>query len=316
MGIAIDFLVLLYLVWSLYRGWRLGFLYQLGQLALLLLAYAVAKGLGGFIAAPLTGSENLSPALAGAIGFFLVFLIVTIVGAVLLRKVTKDLLSFSEGLGQADKGLGIVLGAAKGALIAYLVIVGLIMANRMTGKVPIPFAASMTGRWAMQHNFLDSEDFPRGKALAKLAWLVTTRSQEELMANPHLQAIMQNPKAKALFTPEVLAALADKDFIALLSKDAVWDFLDEPSVQRHLNAIEWVAVEKPTRPKKSSPARPETLDRARLEQPDATRPEQPDATQPEQPDPTQPEQPGPTQPETLEPTAPASALPTDGPLHP
>lgn len=31
MAVAIDFLVLLFLVWSLYRGWRQGFLYQIGR---------------------------------------------------------------------------------------------------------------------------------------------------------------------------------------------------------------------------------------------------------------------------------------------
>lgn len=246
MGVAIDILVVLFLVWSLYRGWRLGFLYQLGQLALVVLAYFIAKGLGGFIADPLTGSDKLSPALAGTIGFFAVFFVIVIIGGLLLRKLTKDLLSFSEGLGQADKGLGILMGAAKGALIAYIAIVGLIMANRMTGKVPIPFASSISGRWVMQHNFLDSEEFPRGKALAKLAWLLTTRSQPELMANPHLQAIMANPKAQALLTPEVIGALARKDFVALFSNDAVWDFLDEPEVQQHLNAIEWTTAEDPS----------------------------------------------------------------------
>lgn len=255
MGVAIDFLVVLFLLWSLYRGWKLGFLYQLGQLAVVMLAYFIAKGLGPLLAEPLT-SHRLSPALAGAIGFFAVFLVVVIIGALLLRKVTKDLLSFSEGLGQADKVLGIVLGAAKGALIAYITVVGLIMANRMTGKVPIPFASSITGRWVMQHNFLDSEDFPRGKALAKLAWLLTTRSQEQLMADPDVQAIMLNPKAQALLTPEVIGALAHKDFVALFSNDAVWDFLDEPDVQQHLNAIEWTLAGDPgtTEPAPPPPA--------------------------------------------------------------
>ncbi|TNF33073.1 MAG: CvpA family protein [Deltaproteobacteria bacterium] len=245
MGVAIDFLVLLFLVWSLYRGWRQGFLYQLGQLAVVMLAYFVAKGLGGLIADPITGPDKLPPALAETIGFFAIFFIVTIIGAVLLKKVTKDLLSFSEGLGQADKVLGILLGGAKGALIAYIAIVGLIMAHRMTGKVPIPFGDSIAGRWVMQNNFLDSDDFPRGKALAKLAWLLTTRSQQELAADPHVQAIMANPKAQTLLTPQVLGALAHKDFVSLLGNEALWEFLDEPDVQEHLNAIEWTQAEAP-----------------------------------------------------------------------
>jgi|GEM_PF-1083021 len=253
MGVAIDFLVLLFLLWSLYRGWRHGFLYQLGQLAVVMLAYFVAKGLGGLIAEPLTGPSQLTPAVAETIGFFSIFLIVTIVGAVLLKKVTKDLLSFSEGLGQADKALGVLLGGVKGALIAYITVVGLIMAHRMTGKVPIPFGDSISGRWVLQNNFLDNDEFPRGKALAKLAWLMTTRSQAELAADPHVQAIMANPKAQSLFTAGVLGALANKDFVSLLGNDALWEFLDEPDVQGHLNAIEWAPAEATAKPPEPPP---------------------------------------------------------------
>jgi len=95
----------------------------------------------------------------------------------------------------------------------------------------------------MQNNFLDSEDFPRARALVKLAWLASTRDEVAMMQDPHVQAVMKNPKAQALFTPEVLAAIGNKDFVALLGNAALWDFLDEPDVQEHLNAIEWVEPE-------------------------------------------------------------------------
>jgi len=238
MGVAVDILVVLFLVWSLFRGWRLGFLFQLGQLAVIVIAYFVARGLGAVIAAPLVG-ETLSPPVANTLGFFLVFITIVIVGAILLRKITRDLLSFSTGLGTFDRVLGIALGGAKGLLISYVVIVGLIMAHRMTGNVPIPFGSSVTGRWVMQNNFLDSDDFPRAKALAKLVWLRTTRTDEELAQDPHVVAILNHPRSLALLTPEVLEAVGEGDFVSLLTNRALWAFLDEPDIQRHLNAIEW-----------------------------------------------------------------------------
>lgn len=96
MGYAIDFLVALFLVWSLYRGWKLGFLYQLGQLALIALAYVVAKGLDSTVAGPFH-STDVSPQVANTIGFFVLFFAVLLVGGFLLRRMTKDLLSFSKG---------------------------------------------------------------------------------------------------------------------------------------------------------------------------------------------------------------------------
>lgn len=246
MGYAIDFLVALFIVWSLYRGWKLGFLYQLGQLALIALAYVVAKGLDTTVAAPFRTSE-LSPQVTNTIGFFVIFFLVLFVGGFLLRRMTKDLLSFSKGVGSADATLGIVFGTAKGALIAYIAIVGLIMAHRMTGKIPIPFGSSISGRWVMQHNFLDSEEFPRAKAIAQIVLIESKYSSEELAQNPHVQAILQNPKAQALLKPEIMRAVGEGDFVTLLSADEVWDFLDEPDVQQHLNAIELAApVEDPS----------------------------------------------------------------------
>ncbi|PIE18982.1 MAG: hypothetical protein CSA66_03300 [Proteobacteria bacterium] len=240
MGIAIDILVALFLVWSLLRGWTQGLLYQLGQMALVVLGYFVARGLGGFVADPIAKEAALPPHVADAVGFFAIFLLVVLIGAFFVRKITRDLLSLSDGLSTTDRAIGVLVGGAKGLLIAYLVIVGLIMAHRMTGKLPIPFASSIAGRWVMQHNFLDSGVFPGAKALAKLAWLVSTRDSQQLAGDPHVQALMANPKAQTLIAdPEVLRALGAKDYLSLLGNETVWTFLDDPQVQAHLDAIEW-----------------------------------------------------------------------------
>lgn len=123
----------------------------------------------------------------------------------------------------------------------------------MTGKLPIPFGSSISGRWVMQHNFLDSEEFPRAKALAQIVLIKTKYSDAELAQNPHVQAILQNPKAQALLTPEIMRAVGEGDFVTLLSADEVWDFLDEPDVQQHLNAIELAAPSEAPAPTAEAP---------------------------------------------------------------
>lgn len=239
MGVAIDILVLLFLAWSLYRGYTNGLLYQLGQMALIILAYFVARGLGDLVAEPLMSALDLSRTVAATLGFFGVFLLIVLIGGLFVRKLTKDLTSFSASFGAADKVLGLVVGGAKGVLIAYIAIVGLIMAHRMTDRVPIPFASSVAGRFVLAHNFLDSDDFPQARALAKLAWVASTRSADEMAADPNVQAILSHPKAQDLMTPEILEAIGRKDYISLLSHDALWAFLEDPEVQRRLDAIPW-----------------------------------------------------------------------------
>ncbi len=239
MGIAIDILVALFVLFSFYRGWRQGFLFQLGQFALMIVGYFVAKGTGHYLAEPLQ-SAGLSPIISGTVGFFVVFFLVMLVGSFILKRMTRELVSGSEGLTTTDRSLGTLIGGAKGLLITYVTICGLIVIHQATGSVPIPFGSSAAGRWVMTNNFLDSDEFPRAKALFKLGVVMHTRGSESLASDPHVAAILAHPKATVLRTPEVIKALAERDFLRLMGNDDVMDFLDESDVQEHLNALEWV----------------------------------------------------------------------------
>jgi membrane protein required for colicin V production len=120
-----------------------------------------------------------------------------------------------------------------------LILVGLIMANRTTGKVPIPYASSVTGAWVMQHNLFESEEFPRAKALVKLGYLLHEKDAAALATDPHFQAILAHPKAAVLRQPEVAGALARGDWMTVVRHEGLLDLLDESEIQEHLNAIEW-----------------------------------------------------------------------------
>ena len=235
-GIAIDILVVLFLIWSLIRGWRMGFLYQLGILAFLAVAYFVARGLTSLAEKPIAKMMGSSPLIAGTVTFFAIFFVLGLVGAIVARRMTKDLIPDSSSLSGLNRFLGAAVSLAKGVLIAYLAIVLLLQVQRIAGKTAVPVQSSIAASYVAKHNFFD-----RGEvgALVKLVWVVSTRDPQQLMKDPRAQKLIAHPKAKVLQTPAVLAALASQDYVTLLRNDALWDFLDEPDVQETLATFDW-----------------------------------------------------------------------------
>lgn len=236
MGIALDILVALFLLWSLVRGWRLGFLYQVGHLAALVVSYFAARGIASWIERPLASALGSAPLVAGTIGFFAVFFVLAIIGAILVRKMTKDLIPDTSGLSHVNRFLGSLASLAKGALIAYLGIVLLLQLAAV--KKTNPFAASAVATWVGKN-----QDFiAKGRlgAVTKLAWLLGTRDLAELGRDARFQKLLSHPKASVLQSPEVLAAVGTQDYVALLANERLWDYLDDREVRETLAEFEWV----------------------------------------------------------------------------
>lgn len=245
MGIAIDILVGLFLLWSLLRGWKVGFLYQIAHLAFLVVAYFAARGLTALLEKQVTSAVGVSPLIAGTVTFFAIFAILGLIGALLVRRMTRDLIPDSSALSDLNRFFGAVTGLAKGGLYAYVIIVLLLQVQRISGKTWFPWQTSTTASLAAKHNFLDRREV---EALFKLVWLASTRDLETLAKDPRAAPIVRHPKAKVLYSPEVLSAIGNQDYVTLLANDALWDFLDEPDVQKALEEFEWVEGEAPARP--------------------------------------------------------------------
>ncbi|MCB9787255.1 MAG: CvpA family protein [Deltaproteobacteria bacterium] len=256
---ALDILAGVVVLWGLVRGWLRGLLFQLGQIGMLAVAFVAARSLRGVVEPWLGDVFGARPMVRESLAFFLVFLVVAVIGTFIVRRFTSDLHRLSGTLTAGDRILGAAAGALKGALVAYLLVVALIMANQITGAVPVPYASSTTGRFVMSHNFLESEEFPRAQALVKLGWLLGTRSAVDLVEDPHIAAILEHPKAQVLRSPEVMQALAASDWLALVGNEAIWDLLDEPDIQAHLEAIEWQEAQEPAPAPGALPPAPRAL---------------------------------------------------------
>lgn len=236
MGIAIDFLVVLFLLWSVVRGWRLGLLYQIGYTALMIVGYFVARALSGLVDQPLAKALGTAPIVAGTIAFFVSLMLILAIGAFIVRRITKDLVPDTSALSVPNRALGAFISGAKGALIAFVVLVFFLQLQRITGKVAMPIESSFSLRFASQHNFLEHGS---SGALAKVVWLIGTKDKAALALDPRVQKLAAHPKAEALLSPEVLGAINRQDYVALLQNKALWQFLEDPEVQAELEAIPW-----------------------------------------------------------------------------
>jgi uncharacterized membrane protein required for colicin V production len=236
---ALDILAGVVVLWGLIRGWLRGLIFQLGQIGMLAIAFIAARSLRGIVEPWLVEVFGARPMVRETLAFFVVFALTYLVGTFLIGRFTSDIHRLSDTLSGGDRLFGAAAGALKGGLVVYLGVVALIMANQTTGSVPIPYASSTTGRFVMSHNFLESEEFPRAQALVKLGWLLGTRKAVDLVGDPHINAILEHPKSAVLRSPDVMVALAASDWLSLIGNEGIWDLLDEPDIQEHLEAIEW-----------------------------------------------------------------------------
>ena len=229
MGIAIDILVVLFLVWSVLRGWKLGLLYQVAYLALMVVAYFVSRMLAGVLDRPVARLLGAAQIVGGTVTFFALLLVLLFIGAILVRKMTKDLVPDDSLLSPPNRALGAVVSGAKGALIAFVVLVFLLQFQAITRKIDLPVQSSFALRFVSEHNFLANSSLG---AFTKLAWLAAKK-------DPRLANLMKLDKAKALMTPEVMRALGDYDYVTLVQNPAFQDFLADPAVRAELEAIPW-----------------------------------------------------------------------------
>lgn len=235
---VLDALVVLFVALGVLRGWRRGVIFQIGQVAAAVAGVLAAQALGSLVAPELAVLLELDGQLALTASFVLLFVAVYVVGSVIAQWIIRELHEEHDKIKRTDRLLGAPVGGAKALVLVYVVFVALIMVARVTGKVPIPYGSSTFGRFAMRYNVLDSDEFPRGRALVQLAAVVNKRETLSLVRDPHFLAILQHPKARVLATPEVTRALLERDWVALMGEPGLWDLLDEPEIQAHLNALE------------------------------------------------------------------------------
>lgn len=118
---VVDIILILGVVLSALRGWRIGLLMSLASLLSVLVGYAAALTYGKRVAAELAGGNTDPGAMFTMAGFVLVFILAALICYVLGR--VLHTLVRATPFGLFDGAAGALVGAAGGVLVLGLVVI-------------------------------------------------------------------------------------------------------------------------------------------------------------------------------------------------
>lgn len=207
-------------------------------------AWFVSRRLGPLLGPKLAAALGGVPLLMGVIAATgLVFLVVWVAVRYALGYLLQRLLAGKDPENRgADRFLGFFLGAAKVALIAYVVTSGLtffeqhvVVAGRRLGVSP---KDSISFKFAREHNLFEMTQFSAVKDFVQVARVASNPQRAEaLRKDPAFQALRQDPRfQKALKDGELRRAMERGDTRAVLRHDLVLQLLQDPQFTATLGA--------------------------------------------------------------------------------
>jgi membrane protein required for colicin V production len=220
--VTLDLVVLAGLVLAALLGAASGALRQVLQLGAAVLAWLASRHLAAPVARGL--ARKVPAAVAGpaaaALLFLGTFVVVSVVGGLLLR---------ARGISRAvrspaDRGVGALLGGAKGALIAWVLLSALALAGGPVGpeRFRLDPRASDFGRLAREHNLLVRVDPGAARRLERLLELIRDRDPGAAGADPDARRLLDDPRVRGLrgrTADEAAARLeADPELRALVER--------------------------------------------------------------------------------------------------
>jgi membrane protein required for colicin V production len=195
--VLLDLLVLAVLGVAALLGARGGALRQVVQLAAAVLGWLAARHLGPAVAAGLARSVPALLARAGAsvLLFAGTFALASLVGGALLR--ATGLAAVVRG--PADRGVGALLGGAKGGLAAWVFLSALALAGgTMPGGLALDFTASDFAGLARHHNLLLKLDAKGAHALERALRAARAAERAGRLADPDGAQLLADPRLRAL----------------------------------------------------------------------------------------------------------------------
>ncbi|MEO8044134.1 MAG: CvpA family protein [Spartobacteria bacterium] len=272
--IFISFALIL-VAFEIVRGWRLGLVRQLVRL--LALAAAYGAGLfGGRLFLPvlrpfLRMPDLLISIVAGAILAFLVYAVISTIGAILFKRTGQQ----NAGLVRLVYGIcGAVLGIFFGLFSVWLVVVAI----RSTGAIasaemrtPEPVAARSPGPLAARPRPSPNEPAAMIQSLAKLKNSIelgslgstvkavdvipaqtyqtlgkvgtvasNPRSAERFLTFPGAKDLTENPKIVALRDdPEIIDLIQRQRFLELLQNPKLIEAMNDPTLARQVKGFKF-----------------------------------------------------------------------------
>jgi len=253
---------LLVLIQSI-RGWRLGVVRQLVNLVALVLAYGAAIISGRILTPvlhPIGYPDLLVSVFVGSIFGAVIYLALTVLGAIIFRKTNEQTLGLLRlGYGAGGSALGI-LGALVTVWLSVLTIrclgtvaqaevnLATTLEARRAGMTPSPMALNIA-------QFKRSIDSTSAAAILngavpvpdrvysivnKIAQVISSvDSMQRFVTFPGTQVLSQNPRIVALQRdPQITQEVAHRDFMGLLGNPKIVAAVNDPSLEQLVKKFE------------------------------------------------------------------------------
>jgi membrane protein required for colicin V production len=214
-----------------------GAIKQLAHLGGLVVGFLTARPLAALVGPEIAARWRLPPLFTNIAASFVLFFLVYVVAVLLLRFVLGRLLPDGERGGLNRFG-GLLLGAAKAALIAFVALSALVLVEKHVQKLWRGYRKEARSSIALQlvrrHNL-----FARVPQLGGLERIVEAgrdpQAAARLAEDPELQAIARDPRVRRLSSDAaVQRAFETGDYTALLSSVRVLEVLNDPKLSEKL----------------------------------------------------------------------------------
>lgn len=212
----------------------------LGTVAAWFAAGPSGHALGATVAVKARTSLTIGTVLASIAAFLLVYLVVQVISAAIIRRLLAGRDPHDRGV---DRALGFLLGGAKMASIVFVVLCGLtffesnvVVAGRHYTFTPRDsVAAGLARRW----NVLERLQFSGVKDLVKVAKLQgDPQAAGKLKDDPDFSSLTKDPRFKQALSAEGMRrALESGDLRALFANNAVIELIQDPEASRRLQRL-------------------------------------------------------------------------------
>ncbi|MGZ3460723.1 MAG: CvpA family protein [Archangium sp.] len=241
---TIDLIILGLVLFFAVVGAITGGARQIASLVALAVAWFVSRKLGTFVAPRLAAALGGVPLLVGVVaGSLLLFLCVLVAVRYVLTTLLQRLFRSKDPEKRGVDGtLGFVLGGAKVALIAYVVLSGLVFAEQyiiVAGKhLGVSPGDSVCFGLARRYNLFEMTHFSGVKDLVAVAKVATHPEHARRMAdNPAFKSLKQDARfQRALADKPLREALERGDTQAVLRSNLVLQLLQDPEFVARLGA--------------------------------------------------------------------------------
>ncbi len=241
---APDFALLgLVLVFSLWGAFQ-GAARQVGQSIAAIGAWFAARPVGDFLGPVAAKQFQVSLVVGTVVATFVTFILVFVFVRFILTLVLRRIVAGRNPENRtADRTLGFLIGGAKVAALAWVVVCALsfvednvTLQGRKFGLVP---KDSLTFSMARKYNLFEMSQFSGITDVVRVAGLqADPKTAAKLKQSSDFQALLKDPRFTAMLaTPAMKKALGGGDTRALLQNNQVLQLMQDPVAMRRISRI-------------------------------------------------------------------------------